>query len=92
MNYYASRLPPRTVASMRASKVTAASLTGTLALALELAADGPIVTTGRGDAYNAHGRTSLRRDLLDELRGELDRLGIDWRDLQEFRRREETAI
>ncbi len=88
MNYYASRLPPHIVESMRAAKVTAAELTGTLALALELAADGPL----EGPGYHSAGRTSLRRDLLDELRGELVRIGIDWRDLQEFRRREEAAI
>ena len=92
MNYYASRLPAKTVASMRAAKVTAASLTGTLALALELAADGPLVGPLGESKYTAHGRTSLRRDLLDELRGELTRLGIDWQALQEVRRREETAI
>ena len=89
MNYYASRLPKTTVESMRKAKVTAATLTGTLALAVELAADGPLA----GDRhYNSGGRTSLSRNLLDELRGELDRLDIDWRDLQEIRRREETAI
>ena len=92
MNYYASRLPPETVASMRAAKVTAASLTGILALAVELAADGPLVHVTGAAKYASHGRTSLSRDLLDDLRGELSRLGIDWQELQEFRRREETAI
>ena len=92
MNYYASRLPDKTVASMRAAKVTAASLTGTLALAVELAADGPLVHGSGAAKYASHGRTSLSRDLLDELRGELTRLGIDWQALQEIRRREETAI
>lgn len=92
MNYYASRLPRETVASMRDAKVTTTSLTGTLALAVELAADGPLVGPSGNPKYNAHGRTSLRRDLLDELRGELTRLGIDWQGLQEIRRREEASI
>ncbi len=87
MNRHVKRLPDATIDDLRRRAPNGLKKwTSVIAIAIELAADGPLPTSRRrGD------RTSLRRDLLDELRRELVINGIDWRELQRIRRAEELG-
>ncbi len=59
------------------------------AAAIRLAADAPNVKAYR--SHPSHARTLIKRSLIDELRSELDRLGLgdDWRTLNKLVRVED---